>query len=1270
MADEDYALKLTIEAEDRTRDAFEQAKKRSEELKKLETELWRQVNDAQKQANTTGKEWEDLRKKAVQTGSQLQQSYNTQAAALRQLVAAHNAAAAAAAKHGHAATSAFGAAGNALLHYGKHFLTIAAVEEGVRRSIEAYSQFERGMARIEMESGATAKQMEHLGHSFEGLARLTGASVEALQGQFRAFRDVAGTSLDTTIHAFDDIVKAAHAAGVSVESMSRIAVSAVKVMEVPFSELKGMLDVITQTVPASMLQAWESVGPKILSTLRSIGTVGKEHVQQAATAFMHLSQVMGSAEQGASVFQQLMSKSMDLGGNFGKVMVPQLIAIDKAGGSANDKFQAIYATMQKLGIDSDDPMKRLFIQQKFGFSEETVRGAREYNARIVEIEDTAKKLGVSFDEVEKRVIRLNRGPMAAVDDLKGAFNDLWTEIGKLLGPSIPETLSHLLTGLKHDIGVVNDGFKALRQNILLTESPEGKPTTRAEETLRRMQEHQARQRGEAPPAAGGKPEMSITDFLFGKPEQRGSWNQILPGNWVGTPQDNAKNAQQQKIDAEIARRKRLRGYATGGSFDIPGQGGSAVDTEPVGFLGKPGERVTVTTPQQESLQLQQDKADQASRDHFARFHSTAFTKTTGAPWWPAGGVRGPGGGGGGGGGAGGGMGQLPGMTGTGTGTGRSSSGDSKDGTPGTDAPGTGSTPLKTPTNLDITSDTGPAQDIETAIKRGYLVAPAAEGGGATYGPQDRNNKSIPASIRYNNPGAQWPDSVGDAKRFGMTDVGVIGGGNKIAGFPTPVHGLASNIALAHRLYVGKTVGNAISKWSNGGRSSVPGYNSGQIFTKEMANDPKFWAAMAKAESGKNNHLSLTQVGQALQMYQSGSAAAFEKANPDFVAASKGKGGTGAVAGTPTVGTASSVAAAVRAGQSFDAAGNVIDAPAGDTGGTGDYKTVIPKGALKGVDPVLVQAVQEGSKFLPEGYKMSPTSGVRGNNPSSQHYSGSASDWQITGPDGKVLPNRGWGPQETELHKKVAQGAYGWLLKNHPEKAKKFEWGGAFETSKGSGSPDLMHYDFGGRRGIYGKNSISNIGPIYPQAKVADNKPAAAPTNTKVATAAPATGQKTAGQKADDQLDKASGKPGGAAAATPVKRMPSPPGQEERAAGKGGGPAAVVTAHPVSPQADPIPGKQWGGSVRGGRPYMVGESGPEMFTPAGPGQVTPGPMDISGMMGQYRQFADMLRAPITPNLQMPRVGPMQRRMSRRVEDQRERDSGRMSRHASHSDIGFS
>ncbi len=101
-----------------------------------------------------------------------------------------------------------------------------------------------------------------------------------------------------------------------------------------------------------------------------------------------------------------------------------------------------------------------------------------------------------------------------------------------------------------------------------------------------------------------------------------------------------------------------------------------------------------------------------------------------------------------------------------------------------------------------------------------------------------------ANVKFNNPGAQYPSP--QAAQFGMTGVGTIGGGHKIADFPTPVHGAASNMALLMSKYTGMTVRGAISKWSGGGRAAVPGYSGSTVITPEMARDPAFSIPFMKA----------------------------------------------------------------------------------------------------------------------------------------------------------------------------------------------------------------------------------------------------------------------------------------------------------------------------------------------------------------------------------------------------------------------------------------
>lgn len=74
---------------------------------------------------------------------------------------------------------------------------------------------------------------------------------------------------------------------------------------------------------------------------------------------------------------------------------------------------------------------------------------------------------------------------------------------------------------------------------------------------------------------------------------------------------------------------------------------------------------------------------------------------------------------------------------------------------------------------------------------------------------------LPASIRFNNPGAMWPGSF--SRKFGSSRQSVLndGEGNLIAYFPTAVQGAAAQFALLSwpKYYFGHTISEAIATWS-------------------------------------------------------------------------------------------------------------------------------------------------------------------------------------------------------------------------------------------------------------------------------------------------------------------------------------------------------------------------------------------------------------------------------------------------------------------------
>lgn len=135
--------------------------------------------------------------------------------------------------------------------------------------------------------------------------------------------------------------------------------------------------------------------------------------------------------------------------------------------------------------------------------------------------------------------------------------------------------------------------------------------------------------------------------------------------------------------------------------------------------------------------------------------------------------------------------------------------------------------------------------------------------------------------------------------------------------------------------------------------------------------------------------------------------------------------------------------------------------------------------LTGVDPRLQDIVSNGAAYLPDGYSVKVNEGYNPNGHvanSMHHVEGSgALDIQIFDPSGKAIPNRG--SDESGLYTKLAQGAYTYQQSAYPDLNGKLAWGGAFETSRGSGTPDLMHFDLGGERGHFSDNLLSKLGPL-------------------------------------------------------------------------------------------------------------------------------------------------------------------------------------------------
>ncbi len=214
-----------------------------------------------------------------------------------------------------------------------------------------------------------------------------------------------------------------------------------------------------------------------------------------------------------------------------------------------------------------------------------------------------------------------------------------------------------------------------------------------------------------------------------------------------------------------------------------------------------------------------------------------------------------------------------------------------------------------------------------------VMPPGYNSDPATGGPLARPNA---ASVRHNNPGAQWPGPV--ASSYGATGSSTIGGGEKIASFDDPVKGAAAQFSLLDKNYTGRPLSDAIAVWS-GAKPNDPksmanarayaaqvaaaaGVPPNTIITPEFLRSPAGIAlakSMAKWEAGGEYPLSNEGWSKAQALAFSGQPANDPQTAPDapsaIVRALAPKAGAGAPGIPPVPGVPRPVGAPVGTPQS-------------------------------------------------------------------------------------------------------------------------------------------------------------------------------------------------------------------------------------------------------------------------------------------------------------------------------------------------------------------
>lgn len=174
-----------------------------------------------------------------------------------------------------------------------------------------------------------------------------------------------------------------------------------------------------------------------------------------------------------------------------------------------------------------------------------------------------------------------------------------------------------------------------------------------------------------------------------------------------------------------------------------------------------------------------------------------------------------------------------------------------------------------------------------AAPQGAVAPTITTASDSIQGAPDYRGRKASAAVRYNNPGAMWPGA--SSRKFGGHESVTLkdGQNNKIAIFPTAIHGAAAQFDLLANKYAGLTLNGIVRKWT--GHNAGPGYTNAisretgltgdSVVTRDMLQDPRiaipFAKAMSGQEAGKGYPLSPSQWAQGFEMFSG-------KVNPNSV----------------------------------------------------------------------------------------------------------------------------------------------------------------------------------------------------------------------------------------------------------------------------------------------------------------------------------------------------------------------------------------------------
>lgn len=310
-------------------------------------------------------------------------------------------------------------------------LTLGSIsEETIRRSYEGFAQLTRSMERAQLALGLNTKEMKEFGETADETGAKVGRSADEMVNAMKGFAISTGQEYGPQVaKVFETIGEASRITGASVEELGRASAAAMNNLKVSAPEMDELLKQWAIKLPAAMGD-FAAKAPMLTASAQAIGLSGKETGQQLAEMFAVVNRATGNPQQAFRILNSLMEQAGNGSTQLGKVMVPQMLEIQKNGGTIVDVFKEMMKQMTVMGAFSPD--QKPFLQQRFGLTLNDLKGITNLRDLLPQIashmmtaEEAAKLFG-------NQVTKFGNDPLTALNKLEAAFETLRNTFGQLM----------------------------------------------------------------------------------------------------------------------------------------------------------------------------------------------------------------------------------------------------------------------------------------------------------------------------------------------------------------------------------------------------------------------------------------------------------------------------------------------------------------------------------------------------------------------------------------------------------------------------------------------------------------------------------------------------------------------------------------------------------------------------------------------------------------------------------------------------------------------